>query len=71
MESYKPLLKNAALAFVAGFVSSLAAFLALTDTTDLPGLKAAGIAAAYAGLRALVGYIKTQTGEPFSVDTEA
>jgi len=68
---YKPLLKNAALAFLAAFVSSLAGFLAFTDTTDVPALKAAGIAALYAGGRALVGFIKEQTGEPFAVDTEA
>jgi len=67
-----PLVKNSALAFAAAFLTSFAGFLAFTDTTDLPGLKAAGLAAVYAGGRALVGYLKEQTtGVPFAVDTEA
>lgn len=65
-----PLIKNAALAFLAGFVTSLASFMAFTDSTDVPALKAAGLAALWAGARALVGYVKQQTGEPFKVDTE-
>ena len=67
-----PLIKNAALSFAAAFFTSLAGFLAFTDSTDLPGLKAAGLAAVWAGGRALVGYLKEQTtGQAFAVDTEA
>lgn len=67
-----PLLKNAGLAFLAGFVTSLAGFFAFTETTDLPGLKAAGLAALYAGARTLAGFLKERFGgAPFAVDTEA
>lgn len=66
-----PLLKNALLAFAAGFVTSLAAFLEFADGTDVPALKAAGLAALYAGGRALVGFLKEKlSGQPFAVDTE-
>lgn len=68
-----PLLKNVGLAFLAGFVSSIAAFAAANPNN--PGkaaIYAAVAAAIYAGGRAAVGYAKeTVSGEPFKVDTEA
>lgn len=61
--------RNVALAFVAGFVTTLSGFLAFTDSTDLPALKAAGLASLYAGARAAVGYVKARFGDAaFSVD---
>lgn len=66
---YTVFAKNVALAFAAGFATSLAGFLAFTDSTDLPALKAAGLAALYAGLRAAVGLAKARfTDAALSVD---
>jgi hypothetical protein len=68
-----PLIKNAVLAFVAGVVTSFAAFIAVTpDNPGKAALISAGAAALYAGGRALVGYLKATYGSaPFAVDTEA
>ncbi len=68
-----PLVKNVGLAFVAGFVTTFAAF--IQATPENPGksaLIAAAAAALYAGGRAAVGYLKREVGDgPFAVDTEA
>jgi hypothetical protein len=66
------LAKNAALAFLAGFVTSLGTFvIANPDNPGVSALEAAGVAAVYAGGRALVGYLKARFGDaPFSVDVE-
>lgn len=66
---YTVLAKNVGLAFAAGFVTSLSGFLAFTDSTDVPALKAAGLAALYAGARAAVGLLKARFSDAaFSVD---
>jgi hypothetical protein len=68
-----PLVKNIGLAFLAGFVSSLAAFAAANPTVPSKDVAlAAGTAAVYAGVRGAIGYAKARvTGVPFDVDTEA
>lgn len=69
-----PLVKNIGLAFVAGFVTSLAAF--TEKAGDVPPTKSVAIsvvaAAVYAGVRGAIGYSKARFGSgPFQVDTEA
>jgi coenzyme F420-reducing hydrogenase gamma subunit len=69
-----PLVKNMALAFLAGAVTSLAAF--TEKTQEVPTSKAViisvGLAAVYAGIRGAVGYLKAKYGGgAFAVDTEA
>ena len=69
-----PLLKNVLLAFLAGAVTSIAAF--TEKTGEAPTSKAIIIsvlvAAVYAGIRGAVGYLKAKYGGgAFAVDTEA
>jgi hypothetical protein len=69
-----PLVKNIALAFLAGFVTSLSAFAVANPTvpSDRKVVIAAGLAAVYAGVRGAIGYAKARFGDaPFAVDTEA
>ncbi len=53
----------------------MSAVLAVTKDSELSDpkvLTAIGLAGVYAGVRALVGYLKAKFGEaPFKVDTEA
>lgn len=69
-ESPANLAKNAALAGVAGFVTSFGVFIAATPRN--PGsaaILAAVGGAAYAAFRAVVGYAKAKLGTaPFAVD---
>jgi coenzyme F420-reducing hydrogenase gamma subunit len=69
-----PLVKNVVLAFVAGAVSSLSAFAVANPQapTDRKVVISVGVAAAYAGIRGVIGYLKATYGSaPFAVDTEA
>lgn len=67
-----PRVKNVGLAFAAGFITTFAGLVVFTDSTDLPAVKAAFLAALWAGFRGATGKAKEEiTGEPFSVDTEA
>jgi hypothetical protein len=65
------LAKNVALAFVAGFVTSLGAFaVANPENPGKATIVAAVAAAVYAGGRAAVGYLKGRFGEAkFDVDS--
>lgn len=65
----KELFHNIVLAFVAGFVTT---FGALLETTPKPvttsSLIALALAAAYAGVRGVVGLLKLKYGTPALVD---
>lgn len=65
----RELLYNVALAFVAAFLSSLATAVgALNGPVDKAVLWSFVIAAAYAGLRAVVGALAIATKRPLKVD---
>jgi hypothetical protein len=67
-----PLFKNVALAFVAGFVTSLSVALEADVQVTKAFVVAVVSAALYAGVRAAVGAVKESvSGAPFKVDTEA
>jgi cytochrome c biogenesis protein CcdA len=76
MKDYKKLLKNTALAFLAGAVTAFTAIVTVTDSagttvhmpTDKAAWYAAGAAAIYAGARAAIGFLKLKVGKPISVD---
>lgn len=65
----KELYVNAALAALAGFVTSFGAFMAATPKpVDESLYVSAGLAAAYGALRLFVGALAAAAGKPVSVD---
>jgi hypothetical protein len=65
----KELLMNAALAFVAAFLGSLAtAFAAFDRFPDTTVLWALLVASVYAGARAVIGYFALKANTPIRVD---